>query len=143
MARLRGAENAAMVRPGRGLRGIRRVVRRRHRTWMLSMTLATVGWSVIWTSLVLTRWAPSWAPAPETSYGTAGAVAAVGLFFALFSIRAQLSWILICVAPLFANGSLLALRAVVPWLLEPHVEADEEGANLRATRPTVRADVAV
>ena len=89
------------------------------------MTLATVGWSVIWTSLVLTRWAPGWAPRPEVSYGVASALAAVGLFFAVFSIRAKLAWILICCAPLFANASLLALHAVVPWLLEPHSEPVE------------------
>lgn len=102
---------------------------------MLSMTLATIGWAVIWTSLVLNRWAPGWAPSPEISFGVAGAFASVGLFFALFSIRAQLSWILICVAPLFANGSLLALRAVIPWLLEPHVDEVETGGPIEAAPP--------
>jgi len=102
---------------------------------MLSMTLATIGWGLIWTSLVLTRWAPEWAPRPEISYGVSGAFAAVGLFFAVFSIRAQLSWILICVAPLFANVSLLALETVVPWLLEPHREEIENGESARHGTP--------
>jgi hypothetical protein len=56
----------------------------------------------------------------------------------VFSIRAQLSWILICVAPLFANGSLLALETVVPWLLEPHA-AEVDGASVEASPPTPAA----
>ena len=125
-----------MVRPGRTLWDMRRVVRRRHRTWMLAMGLATAGWSVIWVSLVLIRWAPGWAPAPGMSYGLAGAFAAAGLFFAVFSVRAQLTWLLFCTAPIFANASLLALRPVVPWLLEPHAgNADEPGAAPADERP--------
>lgn len=115
-----------MVRPGRTLWDMRRVVRRRHRTWMLSMGLATAGWAVIWISLVLNRWAPGWAPPASLSYGLAGSIALLGLLLAIFTVRAQLTWLLFCAAPVFANASLLALRPVVPWLLEPHEAASTE-----------------
>ena len=93
---------------------------------MLSMGLATLGWSVIWISLLLLRWAPGWAPSPTLSYGLSGLFAAGGLFLALFSVRAQLAWLLFCVAPIFANASLLALRPVMPWLLEQPAEAPSD-----------------
>lgn len=93
---------------------------------MMSMTLATAGWAVIWIALVLRRWAPGMAPAAEVSYGIAFAFAAVGLFFGLFSLRAKLAWILITLAPIFANFSLLSLKVVVPGLLDlPSAEAAE------------------
>lgn len=87
------------------------------------MTLATVGWAVIWVSLCLARWAPGWAPAPGLSFGVASVVALFGLGFGIFTLRAKAAWILITVAPIFANVSLLSLEYVVPDLLEPTEEA--------------------
>lgn len=82
------------------------------------MTLATGGWAVIWLALVMRRWAPDHAPSAEISYGIAFAFAALGLCFGLFSLRAKLAWILITMVPIFANVSLLGLKAVVPQLLD-------------------------
>ena len=94
---------------------------------MLSMTLATIGWGMIWVSLVLRRWAPGWAPSAEISYGLAFSFAAAGLCVGLFSLRAKLAWILITLPALFANVSLLSLKAVVPHLLDlPVAEQVEE-----------------
>jgi hypothetical protein len=94
---------------------------------MTSMTLATLGWGVIWVALCLKRWAPEWSPGPEVAFGTASAFAIVGLGFGLFSLRAKLAWILITAAPIFANTSLLCLRLVVPGLL--HVEQSDDSAG--------------
>lgn len=84
----------------------------------MSMTMATLGWGVIWVALVLRRYAPSWAPSGEASYGVAFAFAVVGLCFGLFSFRSKLAWILLILVPIFANVSLLSLRAVMPGLLD-------------------------
>ncbi len=90
---------------------------------MLSMTLATLGWGMIWVSLVLRRWAPNWAPSAEVSYGLAFSFAAAGLAVGLFTLRAKLAWILITLPAIFANVSLLGLKGVVPHILDlPSVE---------------------
>lgn len=103
-----------MPRPSRKFASIRRVVRRRHRTWMLSMTLATLGWGAVWLTVVLMRIAPGWAPSIGTTYLVAGIFAFAGVCCGLFTLRAKLAWILITGVPLFANGSLLLLPAIVP-----------------------------
>jgi hypothetical protein len=103
-----------MPRPERKFTTIRRVVRRRHRTWMLSMTLATLGWGTVWLTVVLLAVAPAWAPGVGATYTTAGIFALCGIACGLFTIRAKLAWILITLVPLFANGSLLLLPLIVP-----------------------------
>ncbi len=95
------------------------------------MTLATIGWAVIWISVCVARWVPGWAPDPTISFNAASFFALVGLGLGIFTLRAKLAWILITGAPLFANGSLLSLRYVIPDLLEPPQLAEEsarEGA---------------
>ena len=76
------------------------------------MILATLGWSAWWFVLLVHRLAPE----EELSLllpSIVSTVAAVfGLAIALFALRAQRSWILFVLVPLFANGSLL----LVPWL---------------------------
>ena len=67
-----------MVRPGRQLATWKRVVRRRHRTWMLSMTLASLGWGTVWLTVVLMKLAPGWAPSIEVAEGIACGFAAAG-----------------------------------------------------------------
>lgn len=81
------------------------------------MTLATLGWAVIWIALCLGRWAPEWAPTAEVSFNVASMFAIAGLGLGIFTLRAKLAWILITAAPIFANVSLLSLRFVVPELL--------------------------
>ncbi len=103
-----------MVRPGRQLASWKRVVRRRHRTWMLSMTLASLGWGTAWLTLVLMKLAPGWAPSVEVAEAIASSFAFVGLCIGLFTLRAKLAWILITGVPLLANGSLLILPLIVP-----------------------------
>lgn len=85
-------------------------VRRRHRTWMRAMTLATLGWSVIWGAMALAKL--GWTAPPLVVYLIAAAPAAAGLAFALMTVRARKAWVFMASVALFANGSLLAL----PWL---------------------------
>ena len=103
-----------MVRPGRQLASWKRVVRRRHRTWMLSMTLATLGWGTVWVTVVLMKLAPEWAPGVEAAEWIASVFAFAGVCCGIFTLRAKLAWILITGIPLFANGSLLVLPLIVP-----------------------------
>jgi len=88
-------------------------VRRRHRTWILSMTLATAGWAVVWTALFLRRYAPTMAPELVAAWWVALLFAVPGLFLALFTVRARLIWVLLAAVPLFANASLVCLRLLM------------------------------
>jgi hypothetical protein len=85
-------------------------VRRRHRTWVASMTLATVGWAVLWTTLLLRRYAPGWAPDWTIAWWIAVVFALPGLGLAIFTVRARLIWVLLAAVPLFANASLIGVR---------------------------------
>jgi hypothetical protein len=113
-------ENPCVARPLRKLWKVRTVVRRRHRTWMLSMCLASLAWGSWWITVFLMRYAPGAAPRLTTTEWFAGTFAAFGLLVALFTIRARRTWLLFTLVPLLANASLF----LVPWLIE----------TLRATR---------
>jgi len=128
-------ENRGMTRPGRRFEGLGQEVRRRHRTWMASMTFATVGWAVIWLTLCLVRWAPEWAPGAAVAFNLASLFGLVGLGLGVFTLRAKLAWILITAAPIFANASLLSLRVVVPDLFEHGTAADPEQREARLGTP--------
>jgi hypothetical protein len=108
------AENPRMARPVRKLWKMRTMVRRRHRTWMFSMCMASLGWAIWWVSLLIVRLAPGHAPDFRVTAWSAGAFAAIGFLAALWSFRAKLAWILFMLVPMFANGSLLA----VPWVVK-------------------------
>src|SRR5262245_50053615 len=101
-----------MPRPARPQWITRAYARSRHRSWHLSMSLATLGWSTWWCVLLAHHLAPAvqvplvWPSALST------AAAVVGLVVAVFTLRARRAWILFTLVPLFANGSLL----FVPWL---------------------------
>lgn len=115
-----------MARPLRPQHRDRTLVRRRHRSWMLAMILATAGWSVWWLAVILHRWRPELAPAMSWIYLVTGALAAVGGFLAFFTIRARLIWVLLAGVPLFANASLFLL----PFLFGDEVrEFLEQGAG--------------
>ena len=129
-----------MPRPARKLASIRRVVRRRHRTWMLSMTFATLGWATWWLAVVLARLAPGLAPGFHPTWAVTMVFAGAGLCCGLFTLRAKLAWILITGVPLFANGSLLLLPLLIPEgsgildpraaeSVEPAVESSAAGAR--------------
>ena len=76
---------------------------------MTAMVFATMGWGAWWTFLILTRFAPEWAPSVQSTYIVGAVFAAVGLFFAIFTVRARLIWVLLAGVPIFANSSLLFL----------------------------------
>lgn len=93
---------------------LQRAVRRRHRTWMMAMTMATLGWSSWWVAAALLRWCPAAAPAPLVTQVFTGTFAVAGLALTFFTLRAHRAWILISCVPLMANASLLLLPLVWP-----------------------------
>jgi hypothetical protein len=101
-----------MARPARKLWVTRTYARRRHRLWMHSMVLATLGWGTWWVVFFLRRLAPGLVP-PLGVVGTISLLFAIpGLIIALLTFRARTSWLIFAHVPLFANASLL----VMPWL---------------------------
>lgn len=80
---------------------------------MASMVLATCGWSLWWLALAAHRYAPALFPGLLPVYVLTGVMAAVGLFLAVFTVRARLIWVLLAGVPIAANGALLMLPAVV------------------------------
>jgi hypothetical protein len=98
-----------VVRPLRNSWQIRRVVRRRHRTWMISMTFASLGWASWWVTAALLHWKPSWAPSIDVTDQLAITFALLGFIAAMLSIRARLGWLVVVAVPLFANLSVLLI----------------------------------
>lgn len=111
-----GSKNGAMARPLRSHWVPTRYGRRRHRTWILSMILASLGWGAWWAALFLAKFT-----ALEVSVLWVEVVAALfgvpGLLVAVFTIRAQKAWLVFVSVPLFANLGLLLL----PWVLPERV----------------------
>jgi uncharacterized membrane protein len=105
-----------VARPTRNLWRIRTVVRRRHRTWMLSMTLATIGWAGWWYTAFTYKLVPWLSPHPRFAAWFGGALALLGLLAAAWSIRARRAWLLLTVVPLFANLTLLFFPLVLKSL---------------------------
>lgn len=83
------------------------------------MILATLGWGVWWTSVLLHKFMPGLSPGLDLTYVVTCGIAGVGFLLALFTIRARLIWVLLAGVPLFANGTLL----LVPVMLEAEVAA--------------------
>lgn len=117
-----------MARPLRSQWRQRTMVRRRHRTWMTSMILATGGWGLWWLALALRRYVPGWYPGLIPVYGVTGALAAVGLFLAVFTVRARLIWVLLAGVPVLANGTLLLLPLVVDEPMLRALDRVQEGS---------------
>jgi hypothetical protein len=101
-----------MARPLRKLYPGSLMVRRRHRTWMFAMTLATFGAGVWGAALLWRRLSPETAPTLEQTFLASSAFAVPGFLLAFLTLRARLVWLLLAGVPLFANGMLL----VLPWL---------------------------
>jgi hypothetical protein len=80
---------------------------------MLSMSLASIGWAILWADLFLVRYAPEWAPSFPVAARIASAFAVVGFLAAVWGFRARLAWLLVLAVPIVANGTLL----VAPWAL--------------------------
>jgi len=105
-----------MVRPARSRWVPRAYARHRHRTWMRSMLLATTGWSVWWLHVLLLRFQPELAP-PHNLCALLGALfGGPGLLLAVWTLRAQASWLMFTAAPIFANGSLLVFPLLTKGL---------------------------
>ncbi|MBL8863474.1 MAG: hypothetical protein JNK02_15895 [Planctomycetes bacterium] len=102
-----------MARPLRRLWSDRPKPRRRHRTWMFAMTMATLGWAVVWIDLALARLAPSLAPELAVAAWVACGFGAVGLGGVAWAVRAKLAWLVVLSVPACANASLIA----APWAL--------------------------
>ncbi|MCB9904478.1 MAG: hypothetical protein H6831_08735 [Planctomycetes bacterium] len=105
-----------MPRTSRSIARIRRVVRRRHRTWMLSMTLASLGWGCWWLAVALAKFAPDLAPGIVVTQVMADLFAIAGLLCGLFTLRAKLAWILITGVPICANLALIVFPFMLPKL---------------------------
>lgn len=86
---------------------------------MAAMILATCGWGLWWLGLATHSFLPSLFPGLLPIYIVTGTLASVGLFLAVFTIRARTIWVLLAGVPILANLSLLLLPAVVgPEILE-------------------------
>lgn len=106
---------------------MRRIVRRRHRTWMLSMTFASLGWAAWWVFAFMKHFLPEHAPTSSTVQWIGVGFAAPGFLIALWTIRARLAWIVVTLVPLLANASLLSMPLVMKTLRvirEEHVLRD-------------------
>ena len=83
------------------------------------MTLASLGWGTWWILLFVHRFAPSWVPEGLGVPGMISTVFAVaGLSVALFTLRAQRSWLYFVMIPLLANTSLLIVPLLAGELFE-------------------------
>ncbi|WP_145195214.1 hypothetical protein [Planctomycetes bacterium Poly30] len=71
------------------------------------MTLATVGWGIVWGSLAVAK--IGWAPPAPWVYAAAGIPGILGLVYAFLTIRARRTWLFMALVAIFANGSLIAL----------------------------------
>lgn len=102
-----------MPRPARSQAVAPVYARRRHKTWMISMTLATLGWGCWWIAVFLKRVTDFDVSIAMTGWA-ADAFAVCGLLLAILTIRAKRSWLLFSLVALTANGALLFL----PWMFE-------------------------
>jgi hypothetical protein len=89
------------------------MTRRRHRTWMWSMTLATLAMAVWGATVVALEYVPERVPSFGVVFAAACLFALPGFLLGLLTLRARRGWFLLALVPLFANGMLVAL----PWLV--------------------------
>lgn len=100
-----------MPRPARQIWVTRSYARTRHRSWMLSMTFASLGWGTWWVLLFVKKLAGvSPGLLIPSIFSTVFAI--LGLAVAVATLRAKRSWLLFVAIPVLANASLLFL----PWL---------------------------
>jgi len=87
---------------------------------MTSMTLASLGWGTWWVLLFLHRFRPAWVPEGPGVPGLISTTFAIaGLLVALFTLRAQRSWLYFVMIPLMANASLLFVPLLASELFGP------------------------
>jgi hypothetical protein len=80
---------------------------------MFSMTMASLGWAVVWVDLALARLAPGIAPDLRVAAWIACGFGVLGLLAVVWAVRAKLAWLLVLLVPTLANATLLA----APWAL--------------------------
>ncbi|MBL8804336.1 MAG: hypothetical protein JNN27_20230 [Planctomycetes bacterium] len=98
-----------MPRPLRRLYAAPAAARRRHRTWMVAMTLATFG-AAVWGAALVWRYVePESAPGLGAVWMLASAFTAPGFLLAFLTLRAKTAWLLLAAIPLAANGMMLVL----------------------------------
>jgi hypothetical protein len=108
------AYNRAVPRLYRSLRAHGVSARRRHRTWMVSMCLATLAWGCWWTDLVLARLVPDFLPSIALVATIANVFAGLGFLAGLLCLRGKnRPWFALAFVPILANASLFA----TPFLL--------------------------
>ncbi|MEW6073101.1 MAG: hypothetical protein AB1726_11000 [Planctomycetota bacterium] len=100
-----------MPRPARPLWVPRTYARRRHRSWMLSMTLASLGWGTWWVLFLVHRLAPGFHVDLAVPSAVSLVFAALGFLVAVLTLRARRSWLLFAHIPLLANAALF----LMPW----------------------------
>jgi hypothetical protein len=102
-----------VARPLRNLYRIPVVARRRHRTWVMSMTLATAGLAVWGLTILWMFFHRRTAPSLETAFLVSSLFSLPGWVLGLLTIRAKRSWFFFALVPIAFNTMLL----VMPWLL--------------------------
>jgi hypothetical protein len=88
-------------------------LRRRHRSWMMSMTLASLGWGTWWCLLFVHRLTGA-RPNLLVPSVISSTFALLGLLFVAWSFRAHRAWVMLLAVPFLANLSLL----FVPWFAQ-------------------------
>lgn len=95
-----------MARPLRNLWRDRVHVRRRHRTWVQAMVLASCGWGLWWALFLWWSLAPGSAPSIAAGRWLTLPFALAGLLLSVWGFRAKSSWLLLLAVPLVANATL-------------------------------------
>ena len=100
-----------MPRPARQIWVTRTYARTRHRSWMLSMTFASLGWGTWWVLLLVKKLTGA---SPDLLIPSilSTIFAILGLLVAVVTLRGRRSWLLFVTIPVLANASLFFL----PWL---------------------------
>jgi hypothetical protein len=107
-----------VARPLRKLSNFPVVARRRHRTWVMSMTLATVAFGVWGVTVVWMRADRSSAPSLELAYLLSSLFSLPGWILGMLTLRAKRSWIFFALVPIAFNTMLLVLPWILIWLRE-------------------------
>ena len=95
------------------------------------MSVASLGWAIVWLDLAIARLAPSVAPSLTVASWFAFGFGVVGFVAAIWGIRARRAWLLLLMVPFAANATLL----LAPWVLarlrvvDAHVQAQEPRAS--------------
>ena len=94
---------------------------------MFAMSMASLGWAVVWVDLALARLAPAAAPDLAVAAWIACAFGIVGLGAVVWGVRAKAAWLLVLVVPAVANASLIAAPWALAALREPGVVSADGG----------------